>query len=118
MPCKSPVSVLLRIYAALNKILLTGSTGFIGFAVLSRLSLDAQHELLLAARHRLHDLNSSVVQYQVADIDGTTRWYSATYGVDVIIDCAALAHVMNVNARSALAEFRQVNVEGTLNLVR
>lgn len=105
-------------YAELNKILLTGATGFIGFAVLSRLLLDSQREVLLAARYRLGGLKPSVVQYPLDNIDGTTQWGSATSAVDVVIHCAALAHVVNVHSRSTLSGFRQVNVEGTLNLAR
>ena len=39
-------------------------------------------------------------------------------GVGVAIHCAARVHVMNDNVCDPLAEFRKVNVEGTLNLAR
>ncbi|MFZ3186042.1 MAG: SDR family oxidoreductase [Pseudomonas sp.] len=102
----------------MNKILLTGSTGFIGRAVYKRLLLDAQYELLLAARSCMDDLPESIVQCQISDIDGATEWQSALEAVDVVIHYAARVHVMDDHASDSLTKFRNVNVSGTLNLAR
>jgi len=54
----------------------------------------------------------------IGDIDGCTDWSGALRGVTAVIHCAARVHVMNDDARDALAEYRRTNVEGTLNLAR
>lgn len=103
---------------ALIKVLLTGSTGFIGQALFRRLLLNVEYDLLLTVRNFMSDLPVSVIQYKIADINGVTEWQSALETVDVVIHCAALAHVMNEEANDSLAEFHKVNVSGTLNLAR
>jgi UDP-glucose 4-epimerase len=45
-------------------------------------------------------------------------WLSALSGVSVVVHCAARVHVMNEKSIDPLAEFRRVNVDGTLNLAR
>ena len=48
----------------------------------------------------------------------TTDWRTTVAGVDSIVHCAARVHVMQEKAIDPLAEFRRVNVDGTLNLAR
>lgn len=55
---------------------------------------------------------------EVGEIDATTDWSSALVGIESIIHTAARVHVMNEFAIDPLAEFRKVNVDGTLNLAR
>jgi nucleoside-diphosphate-sugar epimerase len=54
----------------------------------------------------------------VPALDNTADWSQALSGVDVVIHTAARAHVMREEALEPLAEYRRVNVEGTLNLAR
>jgi UDP-glucose 4-epimerase len=51
-------------------------------------------------------------------IDGATDWSNALREVDAIVHTAARVHVMHDSATDPLAEFRHVNVAGTLNLAR
>lgn len=51
----------------------------------------------------------------MADYDGFENGLS---GIDVIIHCAARAHIMHDEVADPLEEYRRVNVEGTLNLAR
>ncbi len=49
-----------------------------------------------------------------ADFD----WSDALVGVSVVVHCAARVHVMNEKSSNPLAEFRRVNVEGTMRIAR
>lgn len=51
-------------------------------------------------------------------VDGLTDWSTALKGIDVIVHLAARAHIINDKIPCPLAEFRRVNVDGTLNLAR
>lgn len=54
----------------------------------------------------------------VGDLEATTDWRTALDGVDSVVHLAARVHVMQDTASDPLAEFRRVNVAGTLNLAR
>jgi UDP-glucose 4-epimerase len=54
----------------------------------------------------------------VGDLSPATDWATATSDIDVVIHLAARVHVMRDAADDPLAEFRRINVEGTLNLGR
>jgi UDP-glucose 4-epimerase len=55
---------------------------------------------------------------QVGDLDAQTDWSAALAGVNAVVHTAARVHVMQEVAADPLAEFRRVNVQGTLNLAR
>jgi nucleoside-diphosphate-sugar epimerase len=61
------------------------------------------------------DNNESIA---VGDINGHTDWAKALQDVKVVVHLAARVHVMNELTDDPLAEFRKINVEGTLNLAR
>lgn len=61
--------------------------------------------------------NSSMLEI-VESINSESNWTEAFRDVDVIIHLAARVHVMNDKASDTLAEFRRVNVDGTINLAR
>lgn len=100
------------------KVLLTGATGFVGRAVQARLSASHTVELAVAVRHPLAGLPTLIVMRKISGIDSATDWSVAVAGVNVVIHSAARVHVMNDQSADPLAEFRKVNVEGTLNLAR
>jgi len=97
------------------KVLVTGASGFVGEAVVFKLLVDKKFRPIAAARGttRLHGL------CPVQPFDLThTKVLPALDGVQVVIHAAARVHVMNETAVDALAEFRKVNVEGTLSLAQ
>ena len=97
-------------------ILLTGATGFLG----SRLATDLQSQLgvtlTLAVRH-LTEV-SAVKTIKVQGLSADTDWSSALVDQNLVIHSAARAHIMKDEVLDPLAEYRKVNVDGTLNLAR
>jgi nucleoside-diphosphate-sugar epimerase len=66
----------------------------------------------------LDDLPISVESIAVGGIDGNTDWQEVLTGCEVVVHLAARVHVISDAATHQLEEFRQVNVQGTLNLAR
>jgi nucleoside-diphosphate-sugar epimerase len=94
------------------KILITGANGFIGSEVCKTL-LVGGHEIAPAMRTK--DGHSAI---PVGNLTAETYWGAALNGCDSVIHLAARVHVMNEVESDALAAFRVVNVDGTLNLAR
>ena len=100
-----------------KRVLLTGATGFVGRAVQQRIVADGQYDLTIAVRRAVPVANVVRV-VQVPELTAQTDWSAALQGVDVVIHSAARVHVMNETSADPLAEFRKVNVDGTLALAR
>ena len=96
------------------QVLVTGANGFVGRSLCLALADDG-HKVLEAVRS-LDKQIIGVDQVLITSIGKTIDWSSALQNVDVVVHLAARVHVMNEVADDALAEFRKVNVEGTLNL--
>lgn len=84
------------------KVLITGSSGFIGQNLLSKKRDDKLHFITV---NDLHDNRS-------LRIDGSTDWNNKLNHIQTIIHLAGIAHTYDVNEES----YRFVNLEGTLNL--
>jgi nucleoside-diphosphate-sugar epimerase len=97
-------------------VLLTGASGFVGKAVLKT----AQHRgLKIRPVYRsMVTANGQPEATLISGFDGADVWSQALKDVHVVIHTAALAHVMRKEALHPLAEYRRVNVQGTLNLAR
>lgn len=97
-------------------VLLTGASGFVGKAVLK-----TAQQRSLEIRPVFRSMDSAKGHPEavlVSGLDGAADWSQALKGVDVVIHAAARAHIMREEALDPLAEYRRVNVEGTLNLAR
>lgn len=101
----------------LKKVLLTGCTGFVGRSVLTRLCRDGM-EVVACSRAEMLKAPSEARYMHVAGLDSSTDWTLALDGVEVVIHSAARVHVMHDTSSDPLAEFRKVNVDGTVNLAR
>lgn len=99
-------------------ILVTGASGFVGRALCHTLS--AQSAFATRGTVRVADtpLPPGVQAVTVSDLHATTDWAVALVDADVVVHAAARVHVMKEDAADSLAEFRRVNVDGTLNLAR
>ena len=98
------------------QVLTTGSAGFVGKSLLS--ALDAKQYRVCGATRSHKHCRSSFNSHVVGNIDALTNWSEALTGADAVIHLAARVHIMRDIARNPLAEFRRVNVDGTLNLAR
>jgi nucleoside-diphosphate-sugar epimerase len=100
-------------------VLITGANGFVGRALCAEL-LRCGHTVRGALRQSegrlaLLEGGEPVV---VGTINAATDWKVALAGCSVIVHLAARVHVMDDKAGDPLAEFREVNTDGTLNLAR
>ena len=99
------------------KILVTGGSGFIGRAICSRLASDGQAGISRTVRSTAEAI-PGVTDLQIGDIGPQTEWARWLAGVDVIVHAAGRVHVTKERAEDPLAEYRRVNVAGTVNLAR
>ena len=98
-------------------ILVTGATGFVGSALVSRLAHEGI-ETRASVRRDNTSMPNGVHTVQVGDLTADADWSRALAGVGVIVHAAARVHVMDDTATNPLDEFRRINVQGTLNLAR
>ena len=100
----------------MSKILLTGATGFVGTEIARQIARVANYILVAAVRRPC--VVASGVQQVIGDLGGSVDWTKAVTGTEVIIHTAARAHVMRDEVADPLAEYRRINVDGTLSLAR
>ena len=93
-------------------ILVTGSNGFVGSAVCARLRADG-----VAVRGAVR-AGAGPQQVNAGELGPATQWGSALAGCTVVIHCAARVHVMADTDTDPLRAYREVNVEGSVNLAR
>ena len=96
------------------KLLVTGAHGFVGKSLCAELSRRG-HAVWMASRTAGAEGTADSV---LASVGAETNWSAALSAREVVIHLAARVHVMNDTSIDPLAEFRKVNVAGTLNLAR
>jgi nucleoside-diphosphate-sugar epimerase len=95
-----------------RRVLVTGATGFVGARLANALRASGQ-EVIALVRAPSNLLAPEVQQIAIHDIaSGIPE--RALEAVDTVIHTAARVHVMKERASDALAEFRRVNVTGTV----
>ena len=100
------------------KVLVTGATGFVGTALVSRLVDSGRFGVRAAVRRESGELLAVVEQVVAGNLTPNTDWQQVLVGVDAVVHLAARVHVMNDTAADPLSAFRQVNVAGTERLAR
>jgi nucleoside-diphosphate-sugar epimerase len=102
----------------MQKVLITGVNGFVGSKLADELITKGFKvngaARSLSALHSIPDIS----RFVITDLDADTDWQKALESVNVVIHLAARVHIVKDAAVDALAEFRKVNVQGTLNLAR
>ena len=98
------------------RILVTGASGFVGAALIERLSSEPSLQLRAAVRERSRRPSEGIDTVAIGNINGEADWRPALKGVHVVVHLAARVHVMNETAKDALAAFRATNRDGTLRL--
>ena len=98
------------------KILITGQNGFIGKALFDLLEQQS-HQVRGTVRNesKIEQGGDIVV---MGNINSTTDWKNSLTDIEVVIHLANRAHVFNDHAVDPLATFRQVNVDGTIQLAK
>ena len=100
------------------RILVTGASGFVGQGLLRRLNADGRHQVRAAVRRPIPVTGRSVECIVVGDQSTSTEWLSALRGIDVVVALSARVHIKENDAERQLAQCREVNVGGTLNLAQ
>lgn len=96
----------------------TGGTGFVGHAVIDRLSRQ-DIRVVMAVRSGGRTLPrdwAAVNQIAIGEIDSRTDWSTALNGLDCVVHCAGQANSISPGFQSQGATFNTVNVDGTRRL--
>lgn len=99
-------------------VLVTGASGFVGRQLVTTLARKNEFLVTAASRGNITLPVDAVKFVRVADLSPNTDWSEVLSSVDVVVHAAARVHVMNEAEKDPLAVFREVNVQGTLNLAR
>ena len=94
--------------------LITGSSGFVGRALLTRLATFNQRPPLLRLLERRPTAPPTVFQSCAGDLGDLQSLRRACEGIDTVIHLAGIAHV----GSAASAEARAINLDGSLSLLR
>lgn len=94
-----------------SRVLITGATGFVGTALISRLRNDSHFRVRASSRRISPAVDG--VEFVVVQDCASHAVRPALNGVDTVIHLAARVHVMREASTDPLAQFRLVNTAGT-----
>ncbi|MCC5797766.1 MAG: SDR family oxidoreductase [Methylophaga sp.] len=108
----------------LNKVSITGATGFIGLALVKHLLESKTFDVSAILRQKSELMSAGVEQFEAGDLselsqaDNRNALARHLQHIDTVIHMAARVHVMNDTSADPLAEFRKINVTATLELAK
>jgi nucleoside-diphosphate-sugar epimerase len=95
----------------MQKLLITGATGFIGSYLLPILS-QQKFQITAAVRNNLsQSLSGPIRIVKVGNIDEKTNWQEALEGIDIVIHLAARAHIINETIPNLVQQSIQAGVK-------
>lgn len=101
------------------KVLITGSTGFVGRALLTQLQARPDFHLRTSLRQATPARESDPVNsILVGNMHANTDWRAALSDIDTVVHLAARVHVMQEQDPNPLQAFRDSNVHTTLHLAQ
>lgn len=99
-------------------ILVTGSTGFVGAALIEKLEKD-KFFVSAAVRNTSHcNFSKNINLISIGCLTPSLDWSFALQEVNTIVHLAARAHILNDKSKDSLADYRYINVDCSLNLAR
>jgi nucleoside-diphosphate-sugar epimerase len=100
----------------LSRVLVTGANGFVGRCLCDMLL--GRGTSVRAAIRGLEHFRTDIDRWTWDGLTSQTDCLPALAEVDTVVHLAARVHVMQETTADPLAEFRRVNVQGTLNLAQ
>lgn len=100
------------------RILITGATGFVGRALITRAASTGEHQLRCVIRRGVAPDLPGVEIVNVPEIGAETQWAAPLRGVDCVVHLAAKVHDLKAHGPDSLDAYRAVNTAGTVNLAR
>ena len=98
------------------KVLVTGANGFVGRALIEKLSKN--NDVIALVRNKLGPIKQSDnVEILVSDLDNLASYESSIKGVDVVVHCAARVHIMDEMSSDTEELYNKANVRNTEELL-
>lgn len=102
----------------MTRILVTGSSGFVGSCLVEKLTENVEFQVRALVRSAPAKPNVRVCYHRLVDFSGINAENESLKDVQVVIHLASRVHVMNDTELDPLATFRSINVGHTLSLAR
>jgi nucleoside-diphosphate-sugar epimerase len=99
-------------------LLLTGSTGFVGNALIHRFAELGDRKIRTCTRKLDALFPAGIDCFPIQSVSADTDWGNGLRDVEVVVHTIARVHVMNDKSSDPFAAFRETNVDATLNLAR
>lgn len=102
-----------------TKILITGANGFVGKQLIKSLLDQGTYFIHAASRHKDKVLKHDDIDvFEIQQVGKETNWHEALQDCHCVVHTAARVHIMKDDSLNPLAEYRQVNVEGSINIAK